>query len=317
MLDQDRNPRTPRKPKVYTIKTIDTRSHAFNVGIAKDFSPTMALWMAHLAHWTERNLANNKHLHDGFAWCYDTLDALCDSFPYYTRRQIETMINNSVNEGLVVRGNYNKTEYDRTCWYALTPKSYFYFQHLLTKKNLKRLFVSISQNCEMDFSEMCNQFPRNVTPIPDTDPDTDPYVAVGESRDSTTHTSLKELKKSKAEHAALTDEKIKVLFDEKFAGRSITLEELFNDCKEFHDQKDRWATRKYFMKWVTDEKIENYPKIESTLNTKPKVSKHNLDYQAYLSQFMNDRDYLKLPNVQGKEPMTFNEWMSYANVRSV
>ena len=139
-------PRTPRKPKVYTVKTVDPRSHAFNVGIATDFSPDIALWLGHIAFWTEKNLANNKNIHNGLAWCYDTLDAICDYFPYYTRRQIETIINKSVEEGLVERGNYNHTSYDRTVWYALTPKAYFYFQHLLTNKYLERLFLSISHS---------------------------------------------------------------------------------------------------------------------------------------------------------------------------
>jgi hypothetical protein len=174
MLNEKKKPRPPRTAKIYTAKTIDTRTHAFNVGIAMDYSPDMALWLGHLGFWTQNNLGNNKHIHDGLAWCYDTLDALCDQFPYYTRRQIETIINNSVKEGLVQRGNYNQTSYDRTRWYALTPKAYIYFQHLLTDKYLNRLFASISQICEINFTEWCNQFHRSVTPIPDTTPDTDP-----------------------------------------------------------------------------------------------------------------------------------------------
>ncbi len=156
--------------------TLDNRSHAFNVGIAIDYNPTMALWLSHLAFWAEKNLANESHIHDGHVWCYDKLDAICEYFPYFTRRQVETMINNSVDSGLVIKGNYNKTQYDRTCWYALTPKAFGYFSHLSSKKNIERLYASISHNCEMDFTEWGNRFTHFVTTIPDTDPDTDPDI---------------------------------------------------------------------------------------------------------------------------------------------
>lgn len=153
--------------------TYDNRSHSFNVGIAIDYSPIVSLWICHLAFWAERNLANNKNIHDGLVWSYDTLEALGDQFPYLTKSQRETMINKSVKEGLVTVGNYNKTPYDRTCWYALTPKAYFYFPHLMIGKYIKRLFVSISEKSEMDFLEFGNQFRSFRTTIPNAIPDSE------------------------------------------------------------------------------------------------------------------------------------------------
>jgi hypothetical protein len=162
------------------MSTLDIRSHAFNVGIAKDHSPSIALFIAHLAHWAEKNLSNNTNIHDGLVWSYDTLDALCEQFPYFTRRQIETIIKNCVEAGLVVKGNYNQTQYDRTCWYALTPVAYNYFPHLSTEKYITRLFLSISHNGEMDLAEWGNRFTHFVMTIPDTDPDTDPTTTTTE-----------------------------------------------------------------------------------------------------------------------------------------
>ena len=264
MANDNCKPRTPRKPKIYTVKTIDPRSHAFNVGIAMDFSPDIALWLGHLAFWTEKNLANNKHIHDGLAWCYDTLDAICDYFPYYTRRQIETIINNSVAYGLVQRGNYNQTSYDRTSWYALTPKAYFYFQHLLTDKYLDRLFLSISQICEMEITEFVNGFPRIVTTIPDTDPVTDPdKKSEGEKPPQHTVISFP----SKAEQQAkksFDDEGSQKFFKTKFAGLTVTYEQIFNDCKEHYDSKNQWVTVKKWKMWLEREKLDNYSKPGSS-----------------------------------------------------
>lgn len=284
MIETISKQKSLRKPKIYTTKTIDTRSHAFNVGIATDYSPDMAIWLGHLSFWTEKNLAHDKHIHDGRVWCYDTLETLGEYFPYYTRRQLETIINNSVKEGLVVKGNYNQTEYDRTCWYALNPKAYFYFQYLLTKKNKKRIIDSISQICEIEITDLWNGFNRSVKPIPDTDPDTDPYMCVGDSSESTRHTynSPKKLKKEKAEQNALEDESINKLFKEKFSGYNITIQDLFAACQEHYEQKSLWATKDKFLNWIKREKIDNYSKTDSKPN---KTSKNETEEQRQERQF--------------------------------
>lgn len=148
--------------------------HAFNTNIAMNYDVDTALFIQHLKHWTLKNLANKENIHDGFCWSYDTLEALCIQFPYWSKRQIERIINNAVKSGLVIKGNYNKTAYDRTVWYAITPYVYGYFPELLTEKNIKSLYLSISPNGEMDLTEWGNRFPKTVTPIPDTKPDTKP-----------------------------------------------------------------------------------------------------------------------------------------------
>jgi hypothetical protein len=292
--------------------TFDSRTHAFSVGIANDFGINVALFLGHLAFWSEKNLANNKHIHDGLVWCYDTLEAMRDYFPYFTKRQVEHMINKCVNAGLVTSGNYNKHGYDRTCWYALTPTAYFYFPHLATEKYLKRLYSTISQKCEMDFTKWGNAFRKNVTPIPDTDPDPTPDEC-GEAKSSDTHTP-KKLSKAKAEEAALNDEKINDLFKEKFSGYEITIDELFKQCQEHYEQKSLWTTKEKFKKWIKRERLENYDKVGSQLPKKRKspeqIAMETLeeDYRLYRSQFINDRDFLKIPAKQGKEPLSFKDW---------
>ncbi len=158
--------------------TSDSRTHGYHVGIATDFSLPISIFLGHLAFWAEKNLANNTNIYDGLVWCYDTLEALTDYFPYFTKRQIERMINNAIEKGLVVKGNYNQTRYDRTVWYALTPEAYFYFPHLVTEKYINRLCSSISPNGEMEITEWGNRFPHYVTTIPNTTPNTDPDISL-------------------------------------------------------------------------------------------------------------------------------------------
>lgn len=284
--------------------TFDSRSHGFNVGIAIDYSPIMALWLAHLAYWSEKNLANNNNIYDGLVWTFDTIEAIGDYFPYLSKSQRETMINNSIKEGLVVAGNYNYTTYDRTNWYALTPKAYFYFPHLMTEKYIKRLFLSISEKSEMDFAEFGNGFPRFRMTIPSTDPSTDPKDCVGASA------SLAEIKnfptpKEKNEKAAFDSEDLRQFFKNKFSGYKITYEDLFKICKDYYESKRQWVTGKKWKKWIENEHIDNYSKID--VSEKSKISEKQYEYMAYVSQFRNDRDKLELipKNI---EPLTFEEW---------
>lgn len=240
--------------------TFDARNHSFNVGIAKDYSITIALFLAHLAFWAEKNLANNSNIHDGLVWSFDTLEALSDYFPYLSKSQIETMINNCVKNGLIVTGNYNQTAYDRTKWYALTPKAYFYFPHLVCEKYIKRLFVSISENSEMDYGEFGNQFPEFRKTIPDTDPDTDPdKKSVGTKASQHTIKNFP-TPKEKNNKTAYDDENLKSFFQTKFAGLDILYDDLFNACVTHYESKRQWVTVKKWKAWLEREKVDNYTK---------------------------------------------------------
>lgn len=151
--------------------TIDSRMHFFNVGLATDYSPNMAIWIGHLAFWAERNLANKRHIHDGHVWSYDSREALCDYFPYFSVDQIKRLIKASVDAGLVILGNYNKFAYDKTNWYALTDKALSYFPHLTIEKYREPLISLIGRNRPMEWAKSPNGSDEIAQPIPDTIPD--------------------------------------------------------------------------------------------------------------------------------------------------
>lgn len=161
--------------------------HALDTVVAKQHGVNIALLLESFQYWTFKNFTRNHHIYDGLCWTYDTLDSLCDVFPYWTRRQLERVINNAVEVGLLIKGNYNQTKYDRTLWYALTPKSYAYYPDLLEEKYIKALWLSISPNGEMDFTEWRNGFHQTVTPIPCTTPCTDPYIKTKGTSDDEVH----------------------------------------------------------------------------------------------------------------------------------
>ena len=147
--------------------------HQFCPVVAKEFGVNIAIFLQNLAFWTQKNLANEKHVYDGYCWTYNTLDAFTELFPYFTKDQIRTIIDKSFEKRLIVKGNYNKIKQDRTIWYALTPKAYLYFIQLVNSKNISLLgeaFKAIWSKSHMDMAKIPHGYGQNPTPLPDSKP---------------------------------------------------------------------------------------------------------------------------------------------------
>lgn len=128
--------------------------HHFNVEIAKIFGVNVAIFLDHMAFWITKNMANNRHYHEGTYWTYNTIEAYKELFPYWTTRQMRGVIDKCIKYGLILESNYNITTYDRTKWYALTEES------------AKLLNISICQKGQMDSSKLTNGFVKKGKPIP-------------------------------------------------------------------------------------------------------------------------------------------------------
>ena len=145
-------------------------NHCFNLGIANEFGLNVATFLQSIAYWTHNNLTNKHHLINGHCWTYNTLDALLETFTYWSKKQLETVIKHAIDGGLLIKDNHNQTKYDRTCWYALTPEAFRFFPELCQEHFFERMHSSISPNGEMEYPEWRNRFPESATPIPITKP---------------------------------------------------------------------------------------------------------------------------------------------------
>lgn len=95
------------------------REYSFNIEVAKSFGLDEAVFIHAIEFWVKKNQANGRHFHDGRWWTYNTVAALCELFPFWTRRQIERISNSCREKGLIHVGNYSEDLRDRTLWYAL------------------------------------------------------------------------------------------------------------------------------------------------------------------------------------------------------
>lgn len=106
--------------------------HRFDTEIAKQYDIVTAILLDNFYFWIEKNRLNERNFKDGRYWTYNTKKAMVESFPYLNERQIDYALKKMVEQGLIIKGNYNESKFERKLWYAITDFGY-----------------SILQNCKM------------------------------------------------------------------------------------------------------------------------------------------------------------------------
>ena len=145
----------------------------FGAEVAIEAGVDGAIMLDNLQFWIIKNKANKKHYYDGKYWTYNTMEAFTELFPFWSKRQIERILNNLKNNGYLIDGNYNKTAYDRTKWYALTDRAWLLLfptcnpNDFNISPNGEMSKLAISPNGEMEKTKCENGNNKTVTPIPD------------------------------------------------------------------------------------------------------------------------------------------------------
>lgn len=135
-------------------------NHSFNIEYAEKYGIEEAIIIEHLIFWIKKNKANEKHNHENRTWTYNSAKAFTSLFPYMSESKIRRVLDSLIEKGIIIKGNYNKLNYDRTIWYAFQDEEAF------VKMN-----KCISRKCEMDMPKMGNGFPENERTIPDINTD--------------------------------------------------------------------------------------------------------------------------------------------------
>lgn len=90
----------------------------FDVEVAKEVGSDAAIMLSNIQYWVFKNAANDRNLHDGKYWTYNSVSAWSDIFEWLSTRQIRTCLNKLVNGGYLIEGEYNSDSRDRTKWYS-------------------------------------------------------------------------------------------------------------------------------------------------------------------------------------------------------
>jgi hypothetical protein len=108
-------------------------NHSFNVKVAEEFGIEKAILLENFYFWIIKNRANNKNLHNGKYYTYNTAEAFEKLFPYMKARKIAQLLREMEHEdGLLISGQFNN--YDRTKSYTLTDLAMSYFEVAIIQK---------------------------------------------------------------------------------------------------------------------------------------------------------------------------------------
>ncbi len=119
--------------------------HNMNVAVANDFGMVAALIFENILYWVEKNRANDRNYRDGYYWTYNSRAAMQELFPYLTVRQLRTALDKLEEGGMIVTtSKYNKTNIDRTLWYAITEKGYMYVTDKRVTSELTHHHVNVN-----------------------------------------------------------------------------------------------------------------------------------------------------------------------------
>lgn len=95
---------------------------SFNIYFARDYGTNEAVLFQNILYWCDFNRMNNRNFHDGLYWTFNKASAFSMQFPFLTERQVRYALAKLEEKGLIKSGNFNKTRYDQTKWYAVTRK---------------------------------------------------------------------------------------------------------------------------------------------------------------------------------------------------
>lgn len=236
--------------------------HHFQSALAKEFGIEEAIFIDEFHYQISRNKANEKNFYDGRYWTFNSQKAYAELFPYLSVGQIKRTIGNLVERGILLKGNYNINQYDRTNWYTFTD-----------------IGLSIVQKCYIDELRMTNGRVEISQPIPTT---------------NTTNTTISFTPSSEAEDGDLFREDdsstLSMLSSEKNlpyahkdAGPTKAMQEdCFEDLWLMYERKGSKAAAKKEFARLTEAEVEAMRKhIPAYLESRPE-RQYRQDLERYI-----------------------------------
>ncbi len=154
----------------------EVNDHSFSVNVASQIGLEKSILIKEIYGWVKHNWDNQKNIHHGVAWTYNSAKAYAEKFPYFSERSIGRWLADLEDAGFLATGNFNEHRYDKTKWYTVNVDAYaglclnadpdFINELLATfKKHFTNLANSIRQNGE-GISQNGEGISQNGEPIP-------------------------------------------------------------------------------------------------------------------------------------------------------
>ena len=101
-------------------------NHSFDIHIATEYkSIEIATLVWHFQYWIMKNKRLGRNFIEGRTWTYQTNLEIAAAFPYWSIYQVERLIKKAIELKILRKHNYNKSQFDRTVWYAFENEEKF------------------------------------------------------------------------------------------------------------------------------------------------------------------------------------------------
>lgn len=98
--------------------------HSFNPIFAQRYGMIAAVFIHDFDFWIRHNRANKTNFHEGRYWTYNSAAAFTEMYPYMGKSQIYSALKKLVNDGIIVKGDFNVDKWKHKPWYSITDKGY-------------------------------------------------------------------------------------------------------------------------------------------------------------------------------------------------
>lgn len=138
-------------------------NYNFDIEFAIKHGVNESIMINNFIYWIKKNKANNTNFNDGNWWTYNSARAFKELFPFWSEKQIRTILKSLEDKGILISGNYNQLAYDRTKWYAIS-KDFFWLIDVTKWENGNDNIVTPIPNKNTDtinyeaFSNLWNEF---------------------------------------------------------------------------------------------------------------------------------------------------------------
>jgi len=151
--------------------------HSFDIQLAALYGVEEAILIHHFQYWINFNYRTKRNFREGKYWTYQTVKEISAHFPYMTEKSVRRSIDSLVEKKVLIKGNFNKSSWDRTTWFSLTDDSFLsgsqqdipdqtkYWDEVQEWESQKG--KSICPKGQMEKRKRANEFAQKGTPIPD------------------------------------------------------------------------------------------------------------------------------------------------------
>jgi hypothetical protein len=129
-------------------------THSFSVEHAELYGIDCAILIHHMQFWIEQNQSLGRNFYEGRTWMYQTQKEIAACYPYWSEDAVYRLLKKLEEKEVLIKGNFNKTNFDRTVWYAFKNEKMF----------------TVPRNRGMDAANPRNPKRESAVPIPDTNP---------------------------------------------------------------------------------------------------------------------------------------------------